>query len=172
MMERVTSGEHTIAYGIFGSYALGRSKKDPNLGIVLPKDYTHGDLARRLHLQAREEPERRRSCSSTIFCPSAARRSSPTRPTSIRCATTSRRSDAQARHPAGRRQGAAGADRPDAAGKSRPDQAARLPVEVAAGEEGTVELRYAYPEARRDVGPDSEDLMPALADARLVRSSE
>jgi iron(III) transport system substrate-binding protein len=40
MMERVTSGEHTIAYGIFGSYALGRSKKDPNLGIVMPKDYT------------------------------------------------------------------------------------------------------------------------------------
>ncbi|MGC1622932.1 MAG: ABC transporter substrate-binding protein, partial [Pseudolabrys sp.] len=40
MMERVTSGEHLIAYGIFGSYALGRSKNDPNLGIVLPKDYT------------------------------------------------------------------------------------------------------------------------------------
>jgi len=39
MLERVTSGEHTIAYGIFGSYALGRSKKDPNLGIVTPKDY-------------------------------------------------------------------------------------------------------------------------------------
>jgi iron(III) transport system substrate-binding protein len=40
MLERVTSGEHTIAYGIFGSYALKRSKKDPNLGIVMPKDYT------------------------------------------------------------------------------------------------------------------------------------
>lgn len=40
MMERVTSGEHLIAYGIFGSYALGRSKKDPNLGIILPSDYT------------------------------------------------------------------------------------------------------------------------------------
>ena len=40
MMERVTSGEHLIAYGVFGSYALSRSKKDPNLGIVLPKDYT------------------------------------------------------------------------------------------------------------------------------------
>jgi len=39
-MERVTSGEHLIAYGVFGSYALGRSKKDPNLGIILPKDYT------------------------------------------------------------------------------------------------------------------------------------
>jgi iron(III) transport system substrate-binding protein len=40
MMERVTSGEHLIAYGIFGSYALTRSKKDANLGIVLPSDYT------------------------------------------------------------------------------------------------------------------------------------
>jgi iron(III) transport system substrate-binding protein len=40
MMERVTSGEHVIAYGVFGSYALSRSKKDTNLGIVLPKDYT------------------------------------------------------------------------------------------------------------------------------------
>jgi iron(III) transport system substrate-binding protein len=40
MMERVTSGEHLIAYGIFGSYALSRAKKDPNLGIVLPDDYT------------------------------------------------------------------------------------------------------------------------------------
>jgi iron(III) transport system substrate-binding protein len=40
MMERVASGEHTIAYGIFGSYALARSKKDPNVGIVMPKDYT------------------------------------------------------------------------------------------------------------------------------------
>ena len=37
MMERVTSGEHLIAYGVFGSYALGRSKKDPNLGIILPQ---------------------------------------------------------------------------------------------------------------------------------------
>ncbi len=40
MMERVTSGEHTIGYGIFGSYAMARAKKDPNLGIVLPSDYT------------------------------------------------------------------------------------------------------------------------------------
>ncbi len=40
MIERVTSGEHLIGYGIFGSYALGRAKKNPNLGIVMPKDYT------------------------------------------------------------------------------------------------------------------------------------
>jgi iron(III) transport system substrate-binding protein len=40
MIERVSSGEHTIGYGIFGSYALARSKKDPNIGIILPKDYT------------------------------------------------------------------------------------------------------------------------------------
>jgi iron(III) transport system substrate-binding protein len=40
MIERVTSGEHLIGYGVFGSYALARSKKDPNMGIVLPSDYT------------------------------------------------------------------------------------------------------------------------------------
>jgi iron(III) transport system substrate-binding protein len=40
MIERVTSGEHTIAYGVFGSYALARAKKVPNLGIVTPTDYT------------------------------------------------------------------------------------------------------------------------------------
>ena len=40
MIERVTSGEHTIAYGVFGSYALARSKKVPTLGVVTPKDYT------------------------------------------------------------------------------------------------------------------------------------
>jgi iron(III) transport system substrate-binding protein len=39
MIERVTSGEHTIAYGVFGSYALARSKKVSSLGIVMPKDY-------------------------------------------------------------------------------------------------------------------------------------
>jgi iron(III) transport system substrate-binding protein len=40
MIERVTSGEHLIGYGVFGSYALSRSKKDANIGIVLPNDYT------------------------------------------------------------------------------------------------------------------------------------
>jgi iron(III) transport system substrate-binding protein len=40
MIERVTSGEHTIAYGVFGSYALARGKKVSSLGIVTPKDYT------------------------------------------------------------------------------------------------------------------------------------
>jgi iron(III) transport system substrate-binding protein len=40
MIERVTSGEHTIAYGVFGSYALARSKKVSSLGVVMPKDYT------------------------------------------------------------------------------------------------------------------------------------
>jgi iron(III) transport system substrate-binding protein len=40
MIERVTSGEHTIAYGVFGSYALARAKKISSLGIVMPKDYT------------------------------------------------------------------------------------------------------------------------------------
>ena len=40
MMEKVGSGEHTIAYNIFGSYALLSAKKNPNLTIVWPADYT------------------------------------------------------------------------------------------------------------------------------------
>ena len=40
MLERVSSGEHILAFNIFGSYAAARQKKDPSLGIVFPKDYT------------------------------------------------------------------------------------------------------------------------------------
>lgn len=40
MLEKVTSGEHLLAYNVFGSYALLRQKQDPNLGIIYPKDYT------------------------------------------------------------------------------------------------------------------------------------
>jgi iron(III) transport system substrate-binding protein len=40
MLEKVSSGEHIIGYNIIGSYALVRAKKDPNLGVVLPKDYS------------------------------------------------------------------------------------------------------------------------------------
>lgn len=39
MLEKVSSGEHILGYNILGSYALVRSKKDPNLGVVMPKDY-------------------------------------------------------------------------------------------------------------------------------------
>lgn len=39
MMECVISGEQTIGYGVFGSYALTRSQKVPDLGLVMPKDY-------------------------------------------------------------------------------------------------------------------------------------
>ena len=42
MLEKVASGEHLLAYNIFGSYALLRMKKDPNIGMVYPKDYTLG----------------------------------------------------------------------------------------------------------------------------------
>jgi iron(III) transport system substrate-binding protein len=39
MLEGVAAGEHTIAYGIFGSYAVARARKVPELSVVLPKDY-------------------------------------------------------------------------------------------------------------------------------------
>jgi iron(III) transport system substrate-binding protein len=40
MLEKVSSGEHLLGYNVLGSYALVRAKKDPNLGVVLPKDFT------------------------------------------------------------------------------------------------------------------------------------
>jgi iron(III) transport system substrate-binding protein len=40
MLEKVSSGEHLLGYNVLGSYALVRAKKDPGLGVVLPRDYT------------------------------------------------------------------------------------------------------------------------------------
>ncbi len=40
MMERISSGENVLGFNIFNSYAALRAKKDPSIGIVLPKDYT------------------------------------------------------------------------------------------------------------------------------------
>src|SRR5258705_12059988 len=40
MLEKVSSGEHLLGYNIIGSYPMVRAKKDPNLGFVVPKDYT------------------------------------------------------------------------------------------------------------------------------------
>jgi iron(III) transport system substrate-binding protein len=40
MLERVSSGENLLGYNVLGSYALVRAKKDPNIGVVIPKDYT------------------------------------------------------------------------------------------------------------------------------------
>jgi len=40
MMERIASGKDLIGYNLIGSYALGRAKRDPSLGVVLPRDYT------------------------------------------------------------------------------------------------------------------------------------
>jgi iron(III) transport system substrate-binding protein len=40
MIERIASGKDLIGYNLLGSYALGRAKRDPSLGVVLPNDYT------------------------------------------------------------------------------------------------------------------------------------
>lgn len=39
MLERVASGEHLIGYNMIGPYAFERQKRDPALGVVLPRDY-------------------------------------------------------------------------------------------------------------------------------------
>ena len=40
MLERISSGEHLLGYNILGSYAAQRAKKDRNIGLVYPSDYT------------------------------------------------------------------------------------------------------------------------------------
>jgi iron(III) transport system substrate-binding protein len=40
MLDRVAAGDQLIAYNVIGSYALDRVKSQPELGIVLPDDYT------------------------------------------------------------------------------------------------------------------------------------
>jgi iron(III) transport system substrate-binding protein len=39
VLDRITSGEHLIAYNMIGSYAIERAKEDPSIGIVFPADY-------------------------------------------------------------------------------------------------------------------------------------
>ena len=40
LLERIASGKDLIGYNLIGSYALGRARRDPSLGVVLPRDYT------------------------------------------------------------------------------------------------------------------------------------
>jgi iron(III) transport system substrate-binding protein len=40
MLERVSTGEHLLAYNMIGPYALEREARDPAIGVVLPSDYT------------------------------------------------------------------------------------------------------------------------------------
>jgi iron(III) transport system substrate-binding protein len=40
MIERILSGEHLLGYNVIGSYVVLRQKKDADLGLVYPSDYT------------------------------------------------------------------------------------------------------------------------------------
>ncbi|GGE78219.1 ABC transporter substrate-binding protein [Sphingomonas prati] len=40
MLAAVAAGRQAIAYNVIGSYALERAKRDPRIGVVLPRDYT------------------------------------------------------------------------------------------------------------------------------------
>ena len=71
MIEKVGSGEHSIAYNIFASYGLLSIKKNPNLVMVWPKDYTLPPAW--LSSPPRPSIRQRASCSLIICCPSAVR---------------------------------------------------------------------------------------------------
>ncbi len=40
ILDRIATGELLIGYNVLGSYAIARAKLDPDIGIVLPSDYT------------------------------------------------------------------------------------------------------------------------------------
>lgn len=40
MLDRVAAGDAVLAYNVIGSYAVDRARNEPDLGIILPDDYT------------------------------------------------------------------------------------------------------------------------------------
>lgn len=40
MVQRIASGKDYLGYNLIGSYALTRARRDPSIGVVLPRDYT------------------------------------------------------------------------------------------------------------------------------------
>ena len=40
ILDRISEGKFLIGYNLLGSYALARSRNDPSIAIVLPRDYT------------------------------------------------------------------------------------------------------------------------------------
>lgn len=40
MLNHISSGRAAIGYNVLLSYAMNRAAKDPNIGVVLPNDYT------------------------------------------------------------------------------------------------------------------------------------
>lgn len=40
MVQRIAAGKDYLGYNLIGSYALTRARRDPAIGVVLPKDYT------------------------------------------------------------------------------------------------------------------------------------
>jgi len=40
ILDRIASGKYLLGYNVLGSYAQLRADQDPNIGIILPRDYT------------------------------------------------------------------------------------------------------------------------------------
>src|SRR5262249_18702193 len=112
-----------------------------------------GDFARCLHFEEGQEPECRQAV-PRLHPVEAGTGDYRQQGRPLFAARRRRwRGDNKRRHPADRRQVTPRANRSDAAGQSRPGQAARLPVEVAAGEEGTVRTILRSFRGRSKPGP-------------------
>ncbi|WP_231635797.1 ABC transporter substrate-binding protein [Novosphingobium sp. ST904] len=76
MLQGVASGKLAMAYNVIGSYALERARRDPNIGVVFPRDYTI--VTSRIAFISRERAIRPpRGCSSISFFPAPVRPSLP-----------------------------------------------------------------------------------------------
>jgi iron(III) transport system substrate-binding protein len=40
MVQRIAAGKDYLGYNLIGSYAMTRARRDPSIGVVMPKDYT------------------------------------------------------------------------------------------------------------------------------------
>ena len=69
---RISSGEHLIAYNMIGSYAIERAKEDKSIGIVFPADYITL-MSRIAFIPAAGGIRNPRSCFSIIYFRNAAR---------------------------------------------------------------------------------------------------
>lgn len=56
MIDDVSNGKMLLAYNLIGSYALDRARRDPDFGIIIPKDYVL--VGSRVALIVRDAPHR------------------------------------------------------------------------------------------------------------------
>ena len=182
MMERISSGENLLGFNIFNSYAALRAKKDPSIGIVLPKDYTLVMSRVMFIVEDGEEPERGQALAR--LHPVQARPDDHRQPGRARLDPQRRRGrdDGRRLHQAARRRGQADPGQRRPARLPRPDQAPRLPQAVAGGDRRPASrsaMRVSLPRAgvigadgARGLPAARADLLPEPAQRAVLHAAQ